>query len=96
MAFGAQAALLRQAREGGSWHVRVSLAGTGQWLRSLGRIPNGIDAPKPSFQHLTQNYDSGFGALVALRHAAKFSVTPTGGNRPSMPPGSHPPIWPTR
>ena len=33
MALGAQAALLRQAREGGSWHVRVSLARTGLWLR---------------------------------------------------------------
>ena len=28
LAFGTLAALLRRAEEGGSWHVRVSLAGT--------------------------------------------------------------------
>ena len=33
MAFAAQAALARQATEGGSWHVRVSLAQTAHWLR---------------------------------------------------------------
>ena len=32
MAFGAMMAKARQAREGGSWHVRVSLAQTGRWL----------------------------------------------------------------
>ena len=32
MAFGAMMALLRKAHEGGSWHVRVSLAQTGHWL----------------------------------------------------------------
>ena len=41
MAFAAQAALLRQSREGGSWHVRVSLAQTGHWLRSLGVFRTG-------------------------------------------------------
>ena len=38
MAFGAMTALARRAREGGSWHVRVSLAQTGHWMRRLGRI----------------------------------------------------------
>ncbi len=38
MAFGAAAALWRQSREGGCWHVQVSLAQTGHWLRGLGRI----------------------------------------------------------
>jgi hypothetical protein len=28
--------LVRQARDGGSWHMNVSLAQTGHWLRSLG------------------------------------------------------------
>ncbi|MFN7308183.1 MAG: CoA transferase, partial [Acetobacteraceae bacterium] len=32
LAFGAMAALLRRAEEGGSWLVRVSLAGTGEWI----------------------------------------------------------------
>ena len=37
-AFGAMAGLARRATEGGSWLVRVSLAGTGRWFDGLGRI----------------------------------------------------------
>jgi crotonobetainyl-CoA:carnitine CoA-transferase CaiB-like acyl-CoA transferase len=37
-AAGVLAALLRRIREGGSWHVEVSLAATAAWLSSLGRI----------------------------------------------------------
>jgi crotonobetainyl-CoA:carnitine CoA-transferase CaiB-like acyl-CoA transferase len=37
-AAGVLAALLRRIREGGSWHVEVSLAATAAWLQSLGRI----------------------------------------------------------
>ncbi len=94
MAFGAQAALLRQQREGGSWQVRVSLARTGQWLRELGRVPNGFSAPPPDFAALMETSNSGWGELTALRHAAAFSHTPAGWARPSMPPGSHPLAWP--
>jgi hypothetical protein len=43
---------------------------------------------------MTEEYDSGFGKLVALRHAPKFSRTPAHWLRRSMPPGSHPPVWP--
>ena len=42
MAFGAMMAKARQAREGGSWHVRVSLAQTGRWLWNLGRVADGF------------------------------------------------------
>ena len=94
MAFGAQAALRRQALEGGSWHVQVSLARTAVWLRSLGRIANGFSADRAKFDGMTESYTSGFGQLVALRHAARFSRTPAAWARPSMPPGSHPPQWP--
>src|SRR4029079_10536805 len=38
MAFGAMMAKARQSHEGGSWHVRVSLAQTGRWLWNLGRV----------------------------------------------------------
>ena len=94
MAFGVQAALLRQQREGGSWHVRVSLARTGQWLRELGRLPNGFGAPAADFSGLMETRSSGWGELNAMRHAAEFSHTPAGWARPSMPPGSHPLAWP--
>jgi hypothetical protein len=94
MAFGAQAAALRQQREGGSWHVRVSLARTALWLRELGRVSNGFDAPRPDFAGLTETHASGYGELLAMRHAAVFSHTPARWSQPSMPPGSHPLAWP--
>jgi crotonobetainyl-CoA:carnitine CoA-transferase CaiB-like acyl-CoA transferase len=97
MAFGAMAALARQVAEGGSWHVRVSLAQTGQWIRSLGRVPNGLACPDPSFEDVRdrlEDYESGFGRLTAVRHAAVMAETPARWARPSVPLGSHPPAWP--
>jgi hypothetical protein len=96
LAFGTQAALLRRAREGGSWHVQVSLARTGQWLRTLGRCSDFAAVPRPSFDGATETTASGFGELEAVRHAAQLSHTPAGWRRVSMPPGSHDPVWPAR
>jgi crotonobetainyl-CoA:carnitine CoA-transferase CaiB-like acyl-CoA transferase len=94
MAFGAQAAVWRQQREGGSWHVRVSLARTALWLRELGRVANGFNAPAPDFSGLMEQHASGYGVLNAMRHTAAFSHTPAGWALPSMPPGTHPLAWP--
>ncbi|MFY2992623.1 CoA transferase [Achromobacter xylosoxidans] len=94
MAFGAQVALARQATEGGSWHVRVSLAQTAHWLRTLGRVDGGLSCSMPGFAGLLETEPSGFGELVALRHAAQFSQTPARWTRPSSPPGTHPTVWP--
>ncbi len=94
IAFGAQAALLRQQSEGGSWQVRVSLARTAQWLRELGRVERGFDGPRPDFSGLMETTPSGYGALTAMRHAAEFSHTPARWVLPSMPPGTHPLAWP--
>lgn len=94
MAFGALAALSRQQTEGGSWHVRVSLARTGHWLRSLGRVANGLMVPAANYETMLETYPSGWGTLQALRHAVRFSDSQVGWARPSMPPGSHPPVWP--
>ena len=66
----------------------------GRWLRSLGRVPDGIGATRPPLEPYQQTFESGFGTLVALRHAAEFSATPASWDRPSMPPGTHPPAWP--
>jgi CoA-transferase family III len=94
LAFGAQAALLRQAQQGGSWHVQVSLAGVGQWLRSLGRVPVQPVPPAPNHDEFLESFPGGFGNVTALRHAARFSATPAQWRRPAMPPGSHAPQWP--
>ena len=93
IALGASAALLRQQREGGSWHVQISLAQTGHWLRGLGRVAGGLAAPKPDVTPYLETSASGFGQLVAMRHSAQLARTPAAWVRPSMPPGSHPAIW---
>lgn len=97
LALGALAGLLRRADEGGSWLVRVTLAGTGHWLRGLGRLEGGFNAPDPSFADLadlTEETDSGFGRLSALRHAGQIAGAPPFWVRSAMPLGSAPPIWP--
>ena len=96
MAFGAQVALLRQRREGGSWHVRVSLARTGLWLRTFGRVAHGFEVPAADYAGRMETSPSGWGELGTVRHAVHFSHTPAGYARVSMPPGSHPLAWPGR
>lgn len=96
MAFAAASAKARQLQEGGSWHVRVSLAQTAHWLRGLGRIPSGFAVSVPDRQQYLETYDSGFGSLVAIRPTPQLSRTPACWSRPSLPPGSHAPQWPLR
>ncbi len=93
IAMGAAAAMGRQQREGGSWHVQVSLGQTGHWLRGLGRVAHGLRAAVPDRTPFLETSASGFGALCGLRHSAQLSRTPAAWPRPSMPPGSHPPVW---
>nr|WP_051180580.1 CoA transferase [Caballeronia insecticola] len=93
MAFGAAAASWKQQREGGSWHVEVSLAQTGQWLRGLGRIADGSKRPKPDLAPHMERYESGFGELLAVRPSARFARTPAAYTRPSAPPGTSAADW---
>ena len=99
MAFGAMMAKARQSREGGSWHVRVSLAQTGRWIWNLGRVANGLkteDLKGEAIRPFVEQVPSGFGSLQAIRHTAQLSRTPAFWSRPAMPLGSHPPQWPPR
>lgn len=100
MAFGAMMAKARQAREGGSWHVRVSLAQTGRWLWNLGRLDGGLNTPDLTGEAVhaafIESMPSGFGMLKAVSHSALLSTTPAQWSRPAMPLGSHPAQWPAR
>jgi crotonobetainyl-CoA:carnitine CoA-transferase CaiB-like acyl-CoA transferase len=99
MAFGAMITKARQSCEGGSWHVRVSLAQTGRWLWNLGRIADGLKSPDLSGADVSpfvEEVPSGFGSLRAVVHSAVLSKTPAFWDRPTMPLGSHPPEWPGR
>jgi crotonobetainyl-CoA:carnitine CoA-transferase CaiB-like acyl-CoA transferase len=94
LALGAMAALLRRAEEGGSWLVRVSLAGTGEWLKRLGRVEGGLAAPGiAEATPWLEDSDSGFGRMSAVRHSATLSRTPARWSRPAMPLGSHDAAW---
>jgi crotonobetainyl-CoA:carnitine CoA-transferase CaiB-like acyl-CoA transferase len=99
MAFGAMMAKARQSREGGSWHVRVSLAQTGRWLWNLGRVADGFktaDLKADDAGRFLEDMPSGFGPLRTVSHSAVLSKTPALWARPAMPLGSHPPKWPAR
>jgi CoA-transferase family III len=99
MAFGAMMAKSRQSREGGSWHVRVSLAQTGRWLWNLGRVAGGLkteDLKGETVRPFFEEVPSGFGRLRSVSHSARLSRTPAFWARPAMPLGSHTPQWPAR
>ena len=96
MVFGAMMAKARQSHEGGSWHVRVSLAQTGRWIWNLGRLPNGLateDLKREAIAPFVEEASSGFGQLKSISHSAKLSKTPAFWARPAMPLGSHAPRW---
>ncbi len=96
LAFAVMAALKRRAEEGGSWHVRGSLAQTCYWFRRLGRI-DGMQCRDPGFDDVRdcmEETSSGFGRLTAVRHAAVMTETPARWARPSVPLGTHAPAWP--
>jgi crotonobetainyl-CoA:carnitine CoA-transferase CaiB-like acyl-CoA transferase len=97
MAFGAMTALRRRATQGGSWHVRCSLAQSCFWFQNLGRIEGGLSAPDPGFDAVRdclEESPSGFGRLTSVRHSAIMSETPARWARPSPRLGTHAAEWP--
>lgn len=95
-ALGATIALLRQAEQGGSWHVRVLLARTATWIHGLGHV--GADAvveppTRAEIESWSITRDTPWGRLGYLGPVADMSATPPGWTLPSTPPGSHPPAW---
>ena len=93
LAFGVQVALHRRATVGGSWHVRVTLAATGKWIRSLGRVSDGFAVGAPGFEDQLETVPSGFGTLTAVRHAVELSETQPFWSHPSVPLGTDRAGW---
>ena len=76
---GIQAALIRRAKEGGSYHVRVNLARCAMWFMSLGVLERAaIQAVGEEHQLLkpdTITANTPYGELVRLAPPVKFSET---------------------
>lgn len=95
---GALAALIRRAREGGSYHVQVSLTRTSMFLQELGtlseeqrtRMPATVPAPDAP-GHVTLN--SPYGELRVPGPLVRYSRTPAYWDRPPSPPGQHGLAW---
>ncbi len=95
-ALGVMCALARRSTEGGSWHVRVSLARTSMWIMSLPRTasdarPGGFDAA--SIAPWIIKMDTAWGPLTRLGPIARMSETPPRWDLPPEPLGSDPPTW---
>lgn len=96
-ALGTQAALLQRAAVGGSYAVRVSLARTGMWLQGLGRT----DAPGAGLSGeilapLMTTSDTPTGKLQHLGPVVEMSETPPYWELPTVPLGTHEPVWAAR
>jgi crotonobetainyl-CoA:carnitine CoA-transferase CaiB-like acyl-CoA transferase len=95
-AFGAMTALQRRAGEGGSWHVRVSLAGTGRWLQSMGLIEDGQKIHDPNIDDVRdalQTIDSPVGSLTLTQPPERMSITPPFWASPPVDIGTDEPRW---
>lgn len=102
MACGAMAALARRAIEGGSWLVRVSLAGCGEWIRAHGAVESQayqlcpLQVPDASVRRWLQRSASPAGEITHLGPVTQMSATPPRWARPVPVSGSSPRAWPAR
>ncbi|GAA4527137.1 CoA transferase [Amycolatopsis samaneae] len=90
-AAGIMTALRRTVTDGGTWHVRLSLAGTGRWLDSLGRKDSA--AAEVSYDDLLEDVGSGFGRLTRVRMAGVLPGSPPQWTDAAPLPGSGTPTW---
>lgn len=96
-AAGTMAALRRRAREGGSYHVKVSLTRTSMWMQEIGRLPAAewperhipMDARPSDLMTVT----SPFGAITLPAPITRYSLTPGYFDRPPEPFGASLPAW---
>jgi hypothetical protein len=98
-AFGVMAALKRRATEGGTYHVRVSLAQTGRWLTGMGRASEATygslpaELPNERLSELMTTSLTPVGRLTHLKPIAKMDVTQPRWDLPTAPIGHHPAAW---
>jgi hypothetical protein len=95
-AYGTLLALTRRAREGGSYHVRVSLCQSGMFIRRQGNIAPEMKPVELTREELaalrieSQTHD---GPIRHLGPCLQLSETQPRWVRPTPKLGSHPPAW---
>ena len=97
-AYGAITALRRRALEGGSWHVKVSLAQSAMWFLRLPRLANGADGRSATevertADHYLVSEDSPYGVLRQLPPALDLNQTPPRWQRGTPLPGTSEAVW---
>jgi crotonobetainyl-CoA:carnitine CoA-transferase CaiB-like acyl-CoA transferase len=86
------ATIARRAKEGGSWHIKLSLARMAHWIQSLGLYPEGTPADDLGTPNLARMH-SPFGALEYLPPVLRYSRAPAYFDKPPVPVGSSQPQW---
>ena len=100
LTLGIMTALARRATEGGSWLVRVSLLQTQQWLLGQGLLEaaalKGVSAEIPAevTAPFMREVASSDGLVRYLGPVLSMSGTPLRADRPPVPLGTNPPLWP--
>jgi hypothetical protein len=94
-AFGAMVALRRRAEEGGSWLVRLSLAQTADWLKSLGRVgfDGGLELTSADLSEYLVHSDTHWGKVTQLGPTLAMSKTPPRWAWPARPLGVDAATW---
>lgn len=96
-AFGVTEALLRRAREGGSYHVKVSLSRTAMWIQSFPHFsptPTEIKVPPAVAESMAIERDTGYGRLRYLGPVPRFSETQAYWSIPTAPVAANEACWP--
>ncbi len=97
-AFGSLVALQRRALYGGSYLVRVSLAQTAMWIRSLGlgdaaRLDAVRALSADEVAAFSIHSETGFGPMTHLRPPVRMSATPARWTRGVVPLGTDEAEW---
>lgn len=97
-AAGILAALRRQAKEGGSWHVRINLSRAAMWFQSLGQFPGiDFDASRPENRMAAPEIMKGqtpYGEVERLVPQVRLSKTPGRWRDPLIAVrGADRPVW---
>jgi crotonobetainyl-CoA:carnitine CoA-transferase CaiB-like acyl-CoA transferase len=97
-AYGVMLALARRAREGGSYHVRVSLCQSGMFIHRQGKVEHGqakLDVSPADLDEIRiETRPPHIGPLRHLGPILRFSETPARWIRPTPKLGGDRPEWP--